>query len=87
MPGPDPRTTGEISRGKPKTRGEKAGPIGRGTAPKEPKVPKPKMIIVIDGKHYEVQNMAKGGRAGFKSGSKGCKLAKRGRGRAYGKNS
>ena len=28
-----------------------------------------------------------GGRAGFKAGSKGCKLAKRGRGRAYGKNS
>ena len=27
-----------------------------------------------------------GGRAGFKAGSKGCKLAKRGRGRAYGKN-
>ena len=31
--------------------------------------------------------MAKGGRAGFKSGSTGCKLAKRGKGRAYGKNS
>ena len=31
--------------------------------------------------------MAKGGRAGFKMGSKGCKLAKRGKGRAYGKNS
>ena len=28
-----------------------------------------------------------GGRAGFKSGSKGCKLATKGRGRAYGKNS
>ena len=28
-----------------------------------------------------------GGRAGFKAGSKGCKLAKRGRGRAYGMNS
>ena len=35
----------------------------------------------------KVQKMAKGGRAGFKSGSKGCKLAKRGKGRAYGKNS
>ena len=34
-----------------------------------------------------VQNMAKGGRAGFKSGSKGCKLAMKGKGRAYGKNS
>ena len=30
--------------------------------------------------------MAKGGRAGFKSGSKGCKLAMK-KGRAYGKNS
>ena len=28
-----------------------------------------------------------GGRAGFKSGSKGCKLAMKGKGRAYGKNS
>ena len=28
-----------------------------------------------------------GGRAGSKSGSKGCKLAKKGKGRAYGKNS
>ena len=35
----------------------------------------------------KTQNMAKGGRAGFKMGSKGCKLAKRGKGRAYGKNS
>ena len=31
--------------------------------------------------------MAKGGRAGYKSGSKGCKLAMKGKGRAYGKNS
>ena len=28
-----------------------------------------------------------GGRAGFKAGSKGCKLAMKGKGRAYGKNS
>jgi hypothetical protein len=31
--------------------------------------------------------MNKGGRVGLKAGSKGCKLAKRGKGRAYGKNS
>ena len=31
--------------------------------------------------------MAKGGRAGYKSGGKGCKLAMKGKGRAYGKNS
>jgi hypothetical protein len=36
---------------------------------------------------YGDNKMAKGGRVGFKAGSKGCKLAKRGRGRAYGKNS
>jgi len=31
--------------------------------------------------------MKTGGRAGFKSGSKVCKLAMKGKGRAYGKNS
>ena len=31
--------------------------------------------------------MNKGGRVGLKAGSKGCKLAKKGKGRAYGKNS
>ncbi len=34
-----------------------------------------------------VQGAKEGGRIGLKAGSKGCKLAKRGRGRAYGKNS
>ena len=33
------------------------------------------------------EKMAKGGRAGYKAGSKGCKLAMKGKGRAYGKNS
>jgi flagellar biosynthesis/type III secretory pathway protein FliH len=35
----------------------------------------------------KTQNMAKGGRAGYKSGTRGCKLAMKGKGRAYGKNS
>ena len=35
----------------------------------------------------EMVQKASGGRIGLKAGSKGCKLAKRGRGRAYGKNS
>ena len=35
----------------------------------------------------EAAGMKTGGRAGFKSGSKGCKLAMKGKGRAYGKNS
>ena len=33
------------------------------------------------------QGLGMGGRAGYKSGSKGCKLAMKGKGRAYGKNS
>ena len=39
-------------------------------------------IIITD-----PEKKAKGGRAGFKMGSGKCKLAKRGKGRAYGKNS
>ena len=33
------------------------------------------------------KQMAKGGRAMYKSGGRGCKLAVKGKGRAYGKNS
>ena len=58
---------------------------GGGMTPKENK--KPELFIILGGKEYEVEKMAKGGRAGFKSGSKGCKLAMKGKGRAYGKNS
>ena len=36
---------------------------------------------------FERDFMRSGGRAGYKSGSKGCKLAMKGKGRAYGKNS
>ena len=39
------------------------------------------------GEEKEMIPMAKGGRAMYKSGSKGCKLAMKGKGRAYGKNS
>ena len=34
-----------------------------------------------------VDMKAKGGRVGYKSGTRGCKLAMKGKGRAYGKNS
>ena len=34
-----------------------------------------------------VQGAKDGGRIGLKAGSKGCKLAMKGKGRAYGKNS
>ena len=40
---------------------------------------------IIDGEFYPA--MAKGGRAMYKSGGRGCKLAMKGKGRAYGKNS
>ena len=39
------------------------------------------------GEPKEMQPLSRGGRAGYKSGSKGCKLAMKGKGRAYGKNS
>jgi len=35
----------------------------------------------------KTQNMATGGRAMYKHGTRGCKLAMKGKGRAYGKNS
>ena len=62
------------------------GPQGRKGQQKENKKGIDTFIIIGDQK-YKVENMAKGGRAGFKSGSKGCKLAMKGKGRAYGKNS
>ena len=34
-----------------------------------------------------MRNMSKGGRAGYKDGSKGCGKANKGKGRAYGQNS
>ena len=69
---------------------------GGGMIPK-----KEDFIIVIDDKYISDPNKfgkndivimnpekkAKGGRVGLKSGSKGCKLAMKGKGRAYGKNS
>jgi hypothetical protein len=62
---------------------------------------KENFIIAIDDKYISDPNKfgmdeiviinpekkAKGGRVGLKSGSKGCKLAMKGKGRAYGKNS
>ena len=74
----------------------KAGPGGRLQKKK-----KDNFIIVVDDKYVSDPNKfgiddivimnpekkAKGGRVGLKSGSKGCKLAIKGKGRAYGKNS
>ena len=65
---------------------------GGGMTPKENNLI-PIYIITSDGKEMKVtgdkffEMKAKGGRVGLKSGSKGCKLAMKGKGRAYGKNS
>ena len=62
---------------------------------------KDNFIIMVDDKYISDPNKfgmdeivimnpekkAKGERVGLKSGSKGCKLAMKGKGRAYGKNS
>ena len=45
---------------------------------------KKKNEFTTGGKTYKY---AKGGRAGYKSGTRGCKLATKGKGNAYGKNS
>tara|TARA_R100001015_G_C4445703_1_gene37656 strand:- start:168 stop:422 length:255 start_codon:yes stop_codon:yes gene_type:complete len=50
-----------------------------------PKAIRKKKIIDSMG-NVEIQDMAKGGRVGYRMGGK-CKLAKRGKGKAYGKNS
>ncbi len=49
-----------------------------GTKPKPTRIP---------GEKKEMIPLKSGGRAMYKSGSKGCKLAIKGKGRAYGKNS
>jgi hypothetical protein len=54
---------------------------------KKPKRVPGKQREMIPLRPKEVTTMAKGGRAGYKAGSKGCKLAMKGKGRAYGKNS
>ena len=41
----------------------------------------------VPGEQKEMTPLKSGGRAMYKSGSKGCKLAMKGKGRAYGKNS
>jgi hypothetical protein len=69
----------------PSTKGKKRprripGGSGRGRA--EPPQPKRK-----PGEQKEMIPLAKGGRAMYKSGTRGCKLAMKGKGRAYGKNS
>jgi|5B_taG_2_1085324.scaffolds.fasta_scaffold43457_2 hypothetical protein len=46
-----------------------------------------KEVLFDSGYIDQVNKFSKGGRVMYKSGSKGCKLAMKGKGRAYGKNS
>ena len=64
------------------------GEVGKMSPKKEDKENKKGIdtSIIIGDQKYKVENMAKGGRAGYRMGGK-CKLAKKGKGRAYGKNS
>ena len=90
MPGPDPRKARLMQ-------GPKSG-VGK-MSPKEKNKKGIDTFIVIDDTFKDPDKImekiiitdpekkAKGGRVGLKSGSKGCKLAMKGKGRAYGKNS
>ena len=81
---PEEKKTEYITKKKTK---RKMGPAS-GLGKKEGKI---KIIMVgEDGKMLDkpmFEKFSKGGRAGYKDGSKGCKLATKGKGRAYGKNS
>jgi hypothetical protein len=63
-------------------KGVQEGPAKRFTTLKKVSLDMPK-IMLSDGTEFK----AKGGRAGYKSGMRVCKLAVKGKGRAYGKNS
>ena len=56
-------------------------PLPKGEKPKIDRMPLPK------GEKPKFEFLNKGGRVGLKSGTRGCKLAMKGKGRAYGKNS
>ena len=62
----------------PEDKGPRPAPSSKIPEPKEPRKPGEEKIMTP---------LAKGGRIGLKAGSKGCKLAMKGKGRAYGKNS
>ena len=80
---PEKKKTEYITKKKTK---RKMGPAGLGK--KEGKI---RFVVVgEDGKMLDkpmFEKFSKGGRAGYKDGSKGCKLAMKGKGKAYGKNS
>ena len=83
MAGPDPKKE-RLMQG-PQARGRQSGRKEKKKKEDFPFIeidPNQKIFVLTD----EKQTMAKGGRAGYRMGGK-CKLAKKGKGRAYGKNS
>ena len=89
MPGQDPRKK-RLMQGP--LKGKKSGRAGLGSLNKKEK--EGGIIIRVVGEDGEMldqpifvkEKFSKGGRAGYKDGSM-CKLATKGKGRAYGKNS
>ena len=90
MPGPDPRKAklmqGPQARGRQSDRKNKKDDIIFIEDADGNKIFIKTIEVGKDG-IQTVDMKAKGGRVGFKSGSKGCKLAMKGKGKAYGKNS
>ena len=91
MPGPDPRKAklmqGPQARGKQSDRKEQKESVPFVIDPETGMKVFIKTIEMGKDGIQTVDMKAKGGRVGLKSGSKGCKLAMKGKGRAYGKNS
>ena len=91
MPGPDPRKTklmqGPQARGRQMGRKEQKGSVPFFIDPETGMKIFIKTVEMGKDGIQTVDMKAKGGRVGLKSGSKGCKLAMKGKGRAYGKNS
>ena len=80
-----------LDQGKKETKGEKIrkilnqGKKDESTRTRRQQAPNPPRRV--PGEQKEMIPLKSGGRAMYKSGSKGCKLAMKGKGRAYGKNS
>tara|TARA_R110002153_G_scaffold219004_1_gene371387 strand:+ start:359 stop:625 length:267 start_codon:yes stop_codon:yes gene_type:complete len=88
MSGPDPiKTKSFLKRNDPKSK--KFMDKRKGNKIKNPLFEDDDIPTRLQKKETTIDEvkMAKGGRAGYKDGSKGCKMATKGKGRAYGKNS
>jgi|9_EtaG_2_1085328.scaffolds.fasta_scaffold42999_1 hypothetical protein len=90
---PEEKKTEYITKKKTKRKAGPASGLGKNTASGSGKKEGKLLIKMVgeDGKLLDqpifVKEFSKGGRAGYKDGSKGCKMATKGKGRAYGKNS